>query len=117
MGGKNSGRPEADAFLRMWFDQSTLCRRASRAADKISRGVRSGAHRKTLSLLRGDRGFESSSLQQRVRCELRNRLHSRIVSPCRPAGLPGALWERAHQALECVRHHDPRVQAVVEQGP
>src|SRR5712672_1354435 len=41
---------------RMWFDQSTLCRRASRAAGKISRGVRSGAHRKTLSLLRGTEG-------------------------------------------------------------
>jgi hypothetical protein len=40
----------------MWFDQSTLCRRASRAAGKISRGVRSGAHRKTLSLLRGTEG-------------------------------------------------------------
>ena len=41
---------------RMWFDQSTLCRRASRAAGKISRGARSGAHRKTLSLLRGTEG-------------------------------------------------------------
>ncbi len=41
---------------RMWFDQRTLSRRASRAAGKISRGAGSGAHRKTLSLLRGTEG-------------------------------------------------------------